>query len=221
MARSEAFVAGATTTAVILLVATAGMAIQRWHLLVGALVTEVGLILGPTLLVARRQGGMAKLFARGTLRGRDGWPLIGWGIGLFIASLVLGAVGGALLRAAGFSLPPVTPLAHLLGDRTAADLAWAVGIAVFLAPLCEEALFRGLLQGALEQVLPAWGAIGVAAVAFGLFHLSPIRFVPSVVLGLGAGVVRAKYQSVCAGVIAHATLNACGVSVALAIGLGR
>ncbi|HLP26646.1 MAG TPA: CPBP family intramembrane glutamic endopeptidase [Acidobacteriota bacterium] len=181
------------------------------------MVTELGLILGPALLAASWQGGLAKLFSFGTLRGRDVLPLIGFGAGLFVASVMSGALAIGLLRACGIQLPSANPLGHLLGNRSGLEIAAAYFIAVGLAPLCEEALFRGLLQPALEKVIPRGTAIGVTAVAFGVFHLSPSRFVPTAVMALGAGAMRAKYQSVWAGIVVHATINALGVSLALLV----
>jgi membrane protease YdiL (CAAX protease family) len=215
--RREAITSVIVTIGVVLLVATAGMAIQRWNLLVGAVVTEAVLILGPVLLVARWHGGFAQLFSPGTLRRGDVLPLVGWGVGLFVAAILSGAVGVGVLRACGFQLPTANPLGHLLGHRSGAEIAGALFVAVVLAPLCEEALFRGLLQPALERVFPRWVAIGITAVAFGVFHLSPTRFVPTAVMAIGAGAVRAKYQSVWAGVIVHATINALGVGLALLV----
>lgn len=205
------------TVAVIALVATVGMATQRWNLFVGAVLTEVVLILGPVLLAARWQGGLAKLFSFGTLRRGDVLPLIGFGASLFVASVMAAALAIGVMRACGLPLPPANPLGHLLGNRSALEIAAAYFIAVGLAPLCEEALFRGLLQPALEKVFPRWAAIGITAVAFGVFHLSPTRFVPTAVMAIGAGAVRAKYQSVWAGIVVHATINTLGVSLALLV----
>lgn len=205
------------TVAVIALVATVGMATQRWNLFVGAVLTEVVLILGPVLLAARWQGGLAQLFSFGTLRRGDVLPLIGFSVGVFVASVMAAALSVLLIRACGIQLPPANPLGHLLGNRSGMEIAAALFIAVVLAPLCEEALFRGLLQPALERVFPRWAAIGITAVAFGVFHLSPTRFVPTAVMAIGAGAVRAKYQSVWAGVVVHATINALGVGLALLV----
>jgi uncharacterized protein len=63
------------------------------------------------------------------------------------------------------------PTRSELGDGMAIAVAF-VAIAVVLAPIVEEVFFRGLLQRSLETVLPPWAAVAVAAVLFGLAHVS-------------------------------------------------
>lgn len=66
-------------------------------------------------------------------------------------------------------------------DDLAGGTGVAVGIflmAVVAAPVVEEIFFRGLVQRSLETVVPAWVAIGGAAILFGLAHAS---------IDLGAG----------------------------------
>ena len=41
---------------------------------------------------------------------------------------------------------------------------------VILAPIVEELIFRGMLQTSLARKLPAWAAIGVAAIIFSAMH---------------------------------------------------
>ncbi|UCC84004.1 MAG: CPBP family intramembrane metalloprotease, partial [Gemmatimonadota bacterium] len=48
-------------------------------------------------------------------------------------------------------------------------IALVIGVAL-AAPLIEEAIFRGLMQGVLEARLRHWFAIAVTAIAFGLLH---------------------------------------------------
>lgn len=86
-----------------------------------------------------------------------------------------------------------------------------------LVPACaEELLFRGVLFGALRPRLGTTGAVVACAVAFGLYHASPYRFVPALFGGVLLGVVRAG-----AGLgpaIAFHFANNAGVIVALHLG---
>lgn len=82
-------------------------------------------------------------------------------------------------------------------------------MAVIIAPLAEELFFRGLLF----QAVWAWSgrryvALLISAGAFGLVHLpQPQAVLPLFVLGLILGIVRARYRSLTACVIAHAVFN--------------
>lgn len=48
---------------------------------------------------------------------------------------------------------------------------------------CEEMLFRGYLLHHM-QPMPAWGRILLCGGLFGLFHLDPVRFLPTAILGI-------------------------------------
>lgn len=48
---------------------------------------------------------------------------------------------------------------------------------------CEEMLFRGYLLHHM-QPLPVWGRILLCGGLFGLFHLDPVRFLPTAILGI-------------------------------------
>jgi membrane protease YdiL (CAAX protease family) len=95
-------------------------------------------------------------------------------------------------------------------DATA--LAAAV---VVLAPLAEEALFRGLLYGGLRTRLPAWLAAVISAVLFGGAHMNASLFLPLALAGLILAMVYERTHSLWPSTVAHATLN--GISVLLAL----
>jgi membrane protease YdiL (CAAX protease family) len=67
------------------------------------------------------------------------------------------------------------------------DYLWlilGVGIA---APVVEELLFRGIIQGELRRAMPEWLAVVIQALAFAIFHMQPIQssyvFLPGLLLG--------------------------------------
>lgn len=86
-----------------------------------------------------------------------------------------------------------------------------VGVSVIvLAPLAEEAFFRGFLFRGLRRWLrPGW-AIVLSAAIFGVAHLIPLIMLP--IFGLGillASIVEAR-GSLFPSIFAHATFNAIG-----------
>ena len=84
---------------------------------------------------------------------------------------------------------------------------WLLGLTVLAAPLCEEFIFRGLLQGGLRRSLPAWPAIAIAAALFAIVH-PPAAMLPVFVLGLCAGLAYERSGSLLAPMLVHAGYNA-------------
>jgi uncharacterized protein len=96
--------------------------------------------------------------------------------------------------------------------RTPAE-AWALGIlSVTLAPLMEELFFRGFLYPVLARGIGIPLAIFLTAVGFALLHGAQLGFSWGPVLliflvGLVLTIVRARKNSVAAGVVIHMAYN--------------
>ena len=96
--------------------------------------------------------------------------------------------------------------------RTPAE-AWALGIlSITLAPLMEELFFRGFLYPVLARSLGLPAAVFVTALGFALLHGAQLMFSWGPVLviflvGLILTMVRAKTNSVAAGVVIHMAYN--------------
>lgn len=95
--------------------------------------------------------------------------------------------------------------------------AWFVMIAVystFFTPLAEEVFFRGFLLSALRRRLPAFAAVLIQAVGFGVMHAYSIgATISTVLVGAAFGVFYCRRQSVLAPYLAHAAYNAVGFAV--------
>jgi membrane protease YdiL (CAAX protease family) len=79
-------------------------------------------------------------------------------------------------------------------------------VLIILAPLAEELLFRGLLQGSLERTIGHWPGVLIAAISFGLLH-GRIRFIPVTLLGLLMGYMVMRTNSLPVGMMAHSINN--------------
>lgn len=109
-------------------------------------------------------------------------------------------------------------LEQLLGGGIA--LVLAVVVAVVLAPLVEELLFRGLLHVAVRRRLGPWPGALVSGTVFTLFHPEVLLSQPIALVGLFAlSLVLARSLertgSLVVPIVAHAVFN--GSSVALAL----
>lgn len=149
--------------------------------------------------------------------------LAGLGVALPVvnALMVLSIVGGAW---AG-DPPPITGhklLPQMAGATSLVTLGLLVFSAVVLAPLLEEALFRGLVQTVLLEASGArgrrWLVVVTAASPFALVHGSsvPWQALPGLfVLGVVLGWLYERTGSLLSCVVAHAGFNALNVAAAL------
>jgi membrane protease YdiL (CAAX protease family) len=111
-----------------------------------------------------------------------------------------------------------TPMKQLLSDRSSVLLISVSAVTV--GPLCEELAFRGFLQPVLVRSFGAVAGILLAALPFGLLHLSQYggswRHVVLVTLaGVGFGWMRYVSGSTRAAAIMHAAYNFIFVSTLL------
>jgi len=97
----------------------------------------------------------------------------------------------------GFIVPPSGPR-PLVVDLVALALLPAV---------CEELLFRGLLLSALAPTSRGL-ALVATSLAFGAFHYSVYKFLPTAALGLILGLAALRAQSTLASVVVHGVNNA-------------
>ena len=81
-------------------------------------------------------------------------------------------------------------------------------IVVFVAPLCEEIVYRGLLWGAVERLgANRWWALGVTTFVFALAHFEFTRTPLLLVVAIPIGIARVITGRLPAGVIAHQINN--------------
>ena len=170
-------------------------------------------LLGTCWLVHRRLGTGRGFFADYGLTARPGdwWRGL---IGSFAAragAIVLGLV--ALVWSEDFVGTDVEPYEDEVHLTLVLVVLFGL-VAVVLAPIVEELFFRGLLMRSLETVAPAWVALLVQAILFGLAHVTVDLGAGnvSVVLaitaaGLGFGIVARTFGRLAPAMFAHAWFN--------------
>ncbi|MBZ5654438.1 MAG: CPBP family intramembrane metalloprotease [Acidobacteriia bacterium] len=129
------------------------------------------------------------------------WPFMGLGLAMQIVFLLLGRF---------LPFPKETPFDALL--RRPATVVLIAVFAVTLGPLMEELFFRGFFYPVLARRFGMGIGISVSALGFGLMHAAQYGYSWASVLliflvGLVLGTVRAKKDSVAAGVLVHAGYN--------------
>ena len=174
---------------------------------------------GAVVLTALGQGSALKRF----LVQNYGWTARAWGnvamgvaagLGILVVTALVVSLESRTFRVrANNPFVTASALGHHLGFAAAAI---ACGV-VLLAPMAEEALFRGILFGSLSQRWRYLPSTAVSAAIFGLAHLNLSLLLPLAVAGVVFNALYRRTGSLIPSTMAHATLN--GVSVAAALGL--
>ena len=84
---------------------------------------------------------------------------------------------------------------------------------VLLAPLCEELLFRPVIQSSLSRHWRNQTVVLATAVLFGLFHLHLLRFAETFIIGFFSGVVFVKTRKYWCCVLLHFLCNSLGPEI--------
>jgi hypothetical protein len=192
-------------------------------LLVLSLVVDLALIVAIVWFVRRRSSswsaevGLAPPGARWTSL----WTGVPGGAALYIAAAAAQAALAAGLSAlVGRDLQAP---AQLPQDLAPPGLVLAVVLAVIVAPIAEEAFFRGLLFRSLRRH-GFWTAATVSGVSFGAVHLSGGSPLEGLLLqiplaGVGVGLAWiAERWGLAAAIGAHVCFNAIGTVLILGLG---
>lgn len=91
-------------------------------------------------------------------------------------------------------------------------LVFVIGV---LPGICEELLFRGVVQSLLGKRLTPPLLICVVGVLFGLFHMSLVRFVPTAIAGFFLAWVAYRSRSVFPSMLLHVCHNSLAVLTAI------
>lgn len=90
------------------------------------------------------------------------------------------------------------------------DKATMIVMAVIMAPIFEEIVFRGIIQkGLINKGTKPGVAIAISSIVFGLVHGNPWQFVGAVLLGSVLGFVYYKTKSLLLPILLHAFNNLC------------
>ena len=186
-----------------LLVILLGSLIQTWNLSWGLLITEFVLIALPAVLFLRQRHIPLK---RG-LRLNPISPLTAvlcvlLGFSTFLFSVIIEAVMAQLTGMASVPVPESS-----LPKGLVESVVYFIALAA-AAPICEEILFRGVIQGAYETKRSVKFAIFITAVMFAFYHmrlsglpgLLPVAFILSYVAW--------RTQSIIATMLIHFGMNA-------------
>ena len=120
---------------------------------------------------------------------------------------------------------PMRRLVDLIDERVTPYLAgasvWGIVLLSLMAGIGEEVLFRGVIQAGLADRLPAWLAVGIAALLFGVAHwLTTSYAVFATLIGVYLGILFLVTGNLLAPVVTHALYDVVALSILLRLKLG-
>jgi membrane protease YdiL (CAAX protease family) len=212
------------------------LAVPSSLVLLGVLLLT-GLDLAPVVAATLASGGLAALAvlaARRAASQSGGWEralgldlpvwrdtgrILAWSLLLLVAQTVVAALLQALVPALSGA---VADNASFLRDEPLWALLLFAVLAVTVAPVLEELLFRGLVLRGLMLRLGFWPAALLSSAFFGLFHAqaldadSLLVVVATAVFGLGLCLLARRTGRLGPGIGVHALRNAAAVLLVVA-----
>ena len=122
---------------------------------------------------------------------------IGLGIGLYLLSVMINML---LLP----YFPDYVEIQNMFKDQSS---IWRFIVIVVMAPVVEEYVFRGKIQGYLKEVFPITLAIVCQALLFGSMHALALQKIYASVIGILLGIAREKSGKLQSSIMMHMTVN--------------
>jgi membrane protease YdiL (CAAX protease family) len=154
---------------------------------------------------------------------------LGWGLLGFVVSvpLVMGTIQTAVIVGQWFGQEPPAighEMLRLMSDSDSLPASVLLMCsAVIVAPVLEEAIFRGLFQSVMAEVLGVsmrWPIVGVSAMVFSLIHVGAANWqtLPGLfVLGVVLAWLYERSGSLWPGIVAHMGFNALNIAIMLSM----
>lgn len=95
----------------------------------------------------------------------------------------------------------------LISARSLVEFAFVVLVVAFTPAVCEELLFRGLVQHNISKASNYKLGFVITGVIFAMYHINPFSFIPLIALGVYFGYLVYKSGSIYLSIIAHFVNN--------------
>ncbi len=172
----------------------------KWEMVI----LETSVIVPVLIYIRIRKYSFRRIFRLDPVKGSVLWVsgLIG---------LALSVVTGEINRLVQFVLPMPDALAKSLEEtlvfHSVSDFLVLILGVVLIAGFVEEMIFRGFLQGAVEQVTDVTRSVLITALVFTMIHFNPWWAVEILVLGVFLGVMTWRSDSVFPAIVVHCVNN--------------
>lgn len=182
----------------------------------GTGLSQIALLLVPTLLIARLATFSPREFLR--WKSADALALVLPIVGIFALQQLLQMY---LIAQSMIPLPAslestIEPFKKLIEGayevlvtaHSLPELLFVIFIIAIIPAFAEEVLFRGLIQRSFERALTPTKGMILAGVIFGAYHLNPFGLIPLIILGIYLGFIAQRANSLFVSIAAHCCNNA-------------
>ena len=107
---------------------------------------------------------------------------------------------------------------RLVYSDSISELGLVIMAVAIVPSICEELLFRGLIQHAFTSELRAKNGIIITGLFFAFFHLNPLSFIAVAILGIYLSFLAYKTNSIISAMLGHFTNNVIAVIVPYFLG---
>jgi len=195
-----------------------GSWMQSLHFVGGLIASEVLLFLLPTIAFLRlRRISLKEGLRLKPIRPVTGLLCVLLGFTTYLFAVIIDAIMARLAIIPG---PPVS-LESVMPKGPVESIGFFCALAV-AAPLCEEPLFRGVIQAAYEKQRTASSAIAISALMFAFWHFRLSGLWGLALEGFIFGYVAWRSRSIYASILVHLGLNATsGANILLSLNTGN
>ncbi len=164
---------------VLLFLAFGGSAMQSAWGIPGLVATELVFLVGAIAVALAHKTPLKEVFPIGKVRARDIFGVLVMAYAGMLFNLI--AVGLSMCIVPN-SISEIVGLNDFLYSEPMPFIVSVLVIAVMPA-ICEEAMHRGAILSHLRSLNKDWLIVIIGGLFFGLFHLSPLRFLSTAILG--------------------------------------
>ncbi len=140
-------------------------------------------------------------------------------VAAYASVLVADLFYGLYIVLKGLQPPAQSVYDYLFTRQDPWSMALTLLLAVVIAPVLEETLFRGVIYNSLRGKLAPWLAALISAAVFSGIHMQLWGFVPRFFLGIALALLYEKYRSLYPGMALHALNNVIAVLIGLTLKL--
>jgi hypothetical protein len=184
-------------------------------LLILALAAPTVLAASTALLITRVRGNGPRI----DLRLGWSWHDVGMGLAFGFGGLAL-TIPASIVYVSIVGEDATSAVGDVFGGIRAgpALAALVLIIVVFVAPMCEEILYRGLLWGGIEKLAGRWVAFVVSTLLFAIAHFEFTRTPLLLVVAIPIAIARLHTGRLLPSIVAH-QINNLLPGIALVLGL--
>lgn len=194
---------------VLLVLYYAGFPIQEKLGMVGLAVTELMILAMALIPIFISKQKISDVFPvkKPALRHIIGVVLL-W-IGAFLVVMVVNIISFSLFP------EPMRQMNEVMGKTFSSVSVIATILIVSVMPaICEEALHRGYIQSAMRGIRRDWVVVLIMGVLFGVFHMHPLRFAGTALLGAVLSYIMIKTRNIIYPAFMHLIHNLVPVLIA-------